>query len=391
MFLAIILSGFWLFYLGLVLLLSLFYLWIMSVYLKGWKSTPAWKIPETFQASQMLSIIIPARNEEKNITACLDALTKQNYPNTLFEIIVVDDHSTDRTAELIASRTEKNLRLIKLADFSKGKEINSFKKFAIETAIEQAEGSLIVTTDADCVVQENWLALIASFQENKDLHFVAAPVNFYNEKSLFERFQSLDFIGMMGITSAGIHNGFMHMCNGANLAYKKSTYEYVGGFEGINRLASGDDMLLMQKIAKAFPGKIGFLKNNSATTKTKAQPTFGDFITQRIRWASKSNAYPEIKVTLILAMVFFFSWTIIANIILAILFGMEFLLIALGQLLLKAVVDYRLLHSTARFFQREDLLRTFLPSLFYHLIYICLVGLLANIKTGYSWKGRQVK
>ena len=119
---------------------------------------------------------------------------------------------------------------------------------AIGTAIAHASGDLIVTTDADCIVPTNWLQLFVSFYEINGLQFIAAPVNFHLEKSLFERFQSLDFLGMMGVTGASIQLGWMNMCNGANLAYSKRAFERVEGFAGIDHLASGDDILLMQKI-----------------------------------------------------------------------------------------------------------------------------------------------
>ena len=113
------------------------------------------------------------------------------------------------------------------------------------------------------------------------------------ERNLLERFQSLDFCGMMGITGAGIHKKYLLMGNGANLAYEKAVFEEVGGFEGIDHLASGDDILLMQKIAKVYPEQLVFVKNLEAVINTTAQPTWRAFIQQRVRWASKSAQYPQ--------------------------------------------------------------------------------------------------
>lgn len=393
MFLATALSSFFNFYLVLAIGLSLFYCWLMWTYRKGWMETKEWQIPATFTPSLFISIVIPARDEAKNIGACIDSLLEQNYPKNLFEIIIVDDHSSDETVSIIESYGQNNIQLIELKNEINTDEraLNSFKKLALDLAIKKAKGSLIVSTDADCIVQPNWLSLISSFKESNNYKFVAAPVNFHQEENLLEKFQSLDFTGMMGITAAGINFRLMNMCNGANLAYEKKVFEEVDGFSGIDNLASGDDMLLMQKIAKFYPEQIGFLKNQSATNFTKAKPTLRSFLNQRIRWASKSNAYPEVKVTLLLALVFFFCWSIILSFLLLPFFGLEMFYVLLFQLLIKTFSDYRLLNSTTHFFDRRDLMKSFLPSLFLHLFYVAGVGLIANFVSSYEWKGRRVK
>lgn len=366
---------------------------IMQKYLQGWEKTQRWNIPNNFNPNTFVSVIIPARNEEENITACLNSIVDQSYPTDFYEIIVVDDHSSDNTAQLIRNHPGKNIHLISLAEklSPENSTDNSFKKMALEQAILHSKGSLILSTDADCIVQKDWIKLIASYFKYHDIQFLAAPVNFHKEESLFEKFQSLDFAGMMGITAAGIAGRFMHMCNGANLAYRKEAFGAVEGFKGIDHLASGDDMLLMQKIAQKYPGKIGFLKNKKATVYTKAKATLNSFLNQRVRWASKSKVYPEQKVTLILAMIFFFCWTIIANAFLASIIGLPFLYILLIQILVKGIFDHRLLNSTTRFFNRTDLLTTFASSFLMHIIYVAGIGLLANLKSTYQWKGRQVK
>ena len=138
----------------------------------------------------------------------------------------------------------------------------------METAIGLAKGNLIVTTDADCIVQPEWLQTIASYYEEFGPVFIAAPVVYTNPlhgdsffKKLLKIFQSLDFITLQGITGASVYKKFHNMCNGANLAYEKKVFNEVGGFEGIDQIASGDDMLLMHKIQKIYPGRIQYLKS----------------------------------------------------------------------------------------------------------------------------------
>ncbi len=363
------------------------YVFIILKYLRGWKELPSWEIPPDFQPKTAISIIVPARNEAENILPCLRSISNQNYPDHLFEVIVVDDHSTDMTFDLAQSFAQKfpHFKIVRLPDFSK-----KGKKQAIATGIELAKGELVATTDADCILPKDWLMLLASFYEKKQPRFIAAPVNFHQEKNLLERFQSLDFLGMMCITGAGIQLGWMNMCNGANLAYPKAIFQEVNGFENIDRLASGDDMFLMQKIAKRYPGSIAFLKNKEATVLTKAMPDWPSFISQRIRWASKSTSYSEWQVTLILAAVFFFCLFIVANLALALCWGWEAILLFAILFFIKTWVDYVFLGKMARYFGRPDLMKSYLSSQFLHIIYIVLVGILGNVVKKYQWKGRRV-
>jgi len=377
------------------LLLTIFYIFIQTKYTNGWKALPEWKIPSDYIPTTKISVLIPARNEAENIKTCIESIYNQNYPKSLFEIIILDDFSEDETPNIILDLMNNhgfdNIKLLQLADYVNEDKIQSFKKKAIEIGIGKAEGELIVTTDADCLVQENWLQLMANMYETKAAKFIAAPVNFYQEKNDFERFQSLDFIGMMGITGGGIYTKIMRMCNGANLAYPKSAFYEVNGFSGIDNNASGDDMMLLHKIAKLYPDDIFYLKNQTATVFTTAKSTIKGFINQRVRWSTKSSGYDEKQVTYILASVWLFCLSIPLHAIFALFFGWQLLVIAAIQFILKSIVDYRLLKTTSTYFKRNDLMRTFLKSSFYHLCYIIVVGFLGGILKEYEWKGRKVK
>jgi len=382
------------FFLPAIIILSIFYLLIQTVYTEGWKALPVWKVPNNFQSKTSISILIPARNEAENISACIQSILNQNYPKSLFEIIVLDDFSEDETPEIVENFNSNgfdNIRLVKMSDNISVDETQSFKKKAIEIGIKKANGELIVTTDADCIAQPNWLQLISSLYEMKRPKFIAAPVNFHREQNDFERFQSLDFIGMMGITGAGIYTKIMRMCNGANLAYPKTIFEEVNGFQGIDNHASGDDMMLMQKIAQIYPDDIVYLKNHTATIFTAAKPTIKSFINQRIRWSTKSKGYEEKQVTMILIGIWLFCLSVPFTFLSTLFFGKIMWVAGLGQLALKAFADYRLLHTTSTFFNRSDLMRTFWKSSFYHLIYIIGVGFLGGIVKKYEWKGRIVQ
>ncbi len=371
------------------IVLSLFYIYIIWRYIIEWDKIDLFKIPSNYAPSTFVSIIIPARNEAENIQKCLSSILQQTYPSELFEVIVIDDHSEDETVQIVKGIENQQLKLLRAADYTKGDELHSFKKKAVEIGVSNAKGQLIVTTDADCIVGQNWLKTITSFYETKKSKFIASPVNFFGEKNLFERFQSLDFLGMMGVTGGGIQGNLMNMCNGANLAYEKKVFEEVNGFDGINHLASGDDMLLMQKVAQRYPNGIGFLKNKDVVVYTQAQPTLKSFFNQRIRWASKTAAYKEWKVNFILVMVFLFCCNIILSLFLIPVFGFIMFLVFALQLLIKIIMDYFFLGKMTAFFNRKDLMSSFLPAQFLHIVYIVTIGFLSVFVKKYIWKGRK--
>jgi cellulose synthase/poly-beta-1,6-N-acetylglucosamine synthase-like glycosyltransferase len=372
--------------------LTLLYAYFFILYLKHWKSLPPFRnteggyVPHTF-----ISVLIPVRDEENTIIDCLNSILVGSYPQHLYEIIIIDDHSTDNTAQLVRNLNQTNVQIIELKNHVQVVENQPFKKKAIALAIERAKGDLIVTTDGDCIVQKDWLSLIATFYETQNKRFIAAPVCFHDEKSFFEKFQSLDYIGMMGITGAGVHGRFTHMCNGANLAYQKKLFYEVGGFKHIDHVASGDDVLLMQKVAKFDPDALGFLKNKEATVFTKAKPTIKEFVHQRLRWASKSSSYTEFFTIFQLTCVFLFCLNILINLGLSIFYSTPFLYVLIFQLAIKYGMDYLFLNRMTRFFDRQDLMKTFLKSQIFHVIYIVGVGFLSNIKKKYVWKGRKTK
>lgn len=356
-------------------------------YLIYWKKLEHVVIPNGYMPSTFLSVVIPARNEALYLPACIQSILENDYPNDLYEIIIVDDHSDDGTADSVISHKNSQVQVFKLEDFN----LEGKKKAAIDFGIRQSKGHWIVTTDADCVVPQLWLKSFAWTIESTDAVFIAAPVNFFEGRKILEKFQALDFMGMMIITGAGISGKFMNMCNGANLAYSKAVYQEVDGFTGIDHLASGDDMLLMQKIAAQYGSKIRFIKSPLATVLSYPQPDMLSLWNQRIRWASKSSAYPEKLVTAILAIVFLFCVFILSSLILSLFFGYPFFLLFLGLIIIKAFFDFLLLNKASRFFGKPHLLKDFLPAFIIHTLYILIIGTASNFKRSYLWKDRIVK
>ena len=380
------------------ILLLIPYSALILYYRKNWLSIHDF-IPKERKIENELpfvSIIIAARNEEMNIVQCIKSLIAQTYPENKFEIIITDDHSTDQTVSIIKSFQKENIYVIHLAGFIQNKIINSYKKKSIETALQFAKGEFIVTTDADCIAPQKWLETLVSFYKEKAPVFVAMPVVFYAPSSgdsflkrFFKNFQSLDFMTLQGITGAAVYKKFHSMCNGANLAYEKKVFYEVNGFDEINDIASGDDMLLMHKIQKVYPDRILFLKSPEVIVQTQPAATLKDFMNQRIRWASKADKYTDKKIIAVLLLVYVLNaWIFILGI--SSFFITKAFYIFLAAVAIKIIVELIFLHPVAKFFGRQKLLWWFVPAQLFHVLYTLIAGWLGKFGS-YKWKGRKVK
>lgn len=353
-------------------------------------------ISATSTAINGFSIIIPARNEAENIHACLQSIIR-NRPNCPYEILVIDDYSEDQTAIIVEQFfTEYPIgKLIRLSEYLEAENaINSYKKKAIEIAISESQYEWIVQTDADCIVPETWLNSIESKATNPHIHFIAAPVDFLPlkgglEKRLLYWFQSIDFLTMQGITVATHYFQIGQMCNGANLAYRKSSFYTIDGFKNIDGIASGDDMLLLHKFTAVFPEGIAFLKTKEAIVKTLAQPSFTSFLNQRIRWSSKADSYKDKRLTYMLAVVYLFNLSVLIIFILGI-YNINYLHLALYLLVGKIIVEYLLVIPASVFYKKENQLLVFPILQPLHILYIISAGFLGKFGK-YQWKNRTVK
>lgn len=370
-------------------LLTAVYVALMLLYRKGWKEQPFFEQPHGTEPITSISVIIPARNEALNIEACIHSILANDYPRYKFEVIVVDDHSEDNTAALVEAFGDRRVRLIRLADLLDGQRLNAYKKKALTTGIELSNGELIVTTDADCIVSSQWLSNIATIYQKENPVMVIGPVDFIKNGRLVEVFQSLDFMTMQGITGAVNRLKLGNMCNGANLAFSKAAFQQVGGYTGIDHLASGDDFLLMMKLQQAFPGRLSYLKSTTAIVSTAPQPDWVSFLNQRIRWASKSGKYNDHRITAVLLMVYLLNLSLL---VLAV-FGFwnpVYWKIALITLTAKTISELFFLQSVAQFFQKKRQLLIFPLLQPIHILYIVVAGFLGMIGV-YKWKGRSVK
>lgn len=360
---------------------------VLVLYMRnGWMRIPYFKSEEHFP-NEKVSIIIAARNEEQNIAKTLDGIMAQDYPKELLEVIVIDDHSTDKTGLIVQSYATRGVKLITL---NEGSKLNSYKKFAINKAIIASEGDIIITTDADCQMGPKWVRTIISYMVLNQKQMVSSPVSYHEEKSYFEKLQTLEFLYLIGLGASGIGNENPTTCNGANLAYRKSLFFEMGGFKGIDDLASGDDELLLHKVAENHAAWIGFCKSRDAVVYTDAKENLKSFLNQRRRWASKSTKYKDKKVVVLGVCIWIFNLVFLGSLLSVLVLDKDAQTLVLVSLIFKFLCELAFLYPVLAFMRRKELLVNLPLLTVIHPLYLVYIGIMGNIGK-YDWKGRTVK
>lgn len=331
------------------------YILLISRFIKGWDETQVFETDK--MPSQIpVTIITAFKNEEKNLAPLANALDKQTYQN--FEWILVDDNSTDKSAEIIKEMVGKGFFGVKLIE-NKGKG----KKEAIRTALQTAKNELIITLDADVIPNENWLLNIVAYQEKYPTDLLICPVKISDSNGFLEKFQQFEFASIIASGAGASKTGMPMLCNGANLSFKKSVW-----LKNENKLhfkeLSGDDIYLLQAVKKQN-GVIRFLKSKNATVQTPPSKSVKKFLHQRKRWAGKKAMYKDKELLVTALFVFLTSFALLGTAVLA-LFKDYYPSLLLLLFLAKLTVDTMMFWKIKDFFGLKNV---FLNSFIFSLVY----------------------
>jgi cellulose synthase/poly-beta-1,6-N-acetylglucosamine synthase-like glycosyltransferase len=357
-----------------VLLISLFYF--------GWISIPEPSV--TGENKLLVSVIIPVRNEQDNIGNLLNDLVQQEYPKDSFEVIVIDDHSTDHTFEVISVYTNQELkvRYIRLEDDVKG------KKQALFRGVNESKYSVILTTDADCRIGPRWIITMVDCFYNSKADFVAGPVILHGNNSFFYKFQQLEILSLIGSAAGAIKSGNPVMCSAANMGFRKSAYLEARNAR-YDRLTSGDDVFLLLSLHKTGKYNIVYLKNTDSFVSARAEASLSGFINQRRRWASKSRHYFT-PVAVFTAIIVFLINIYAVLCLFAGLISPAFLGISVFIFIGKTLIDFPFLYSLTGYFRKRKLLYYFPAIQFLYFFYISFTAISAFMYN-FEWKGRTFK
>jgi cellulose synthase/poly-beta-1,6-N-acetylglucosamine synthase-like glycosyltransferase len=338
--------------------------------------------PGTNEHEHSFSIIVPARDEEAGIAACIEGLLEQDYPPDLLEIIVVNDRSGDKTRE-IAERytTDQRLRVINIESVPDGV---SPKKHAVGVGVHAATNEIILTTDADCVHPPTWVRGINTHFA-PEIGVVVGHTAYAPPRNTFEGIQAIDYLSHRSLGAGFIGSGEALYSTASNLAYRKQAFDDVGGFGDEISMVSGDDDIFLQRIRRLTNWKITVSATPGTFVQTDPVDSWRTFLRQRARWSSKATHY-NADVLPFLAGTFIFLVTLCIAVP-AFMISPRKWKCVIPVVLLKGWLDQTILHEGSTILNQRSLMRYFavadILNPFYNVASI-LWGLLGR----FDWKGR---
>ncbi len=347
------------------------------------------KEPENLKTDYpSITVLIPIRNEILNLSRLIRCLENQTYPPEFFEVIFIDDNSEDSSYDYLKdySKTSKiNVRVYRLeADDNR----ISHKKAAISYGITRSTGDYILLTDGDVFFSRYWIRRFADVFQRTDSKFISGPV-VMEGGSFMDEIQSLEFSSLIGAGAAAIYYNNPVLCNGANLAFKKEVFIEVNGYEGYEKIISGDDEFLMYKISKFYPSKIFFLKSSKAIVHVQPESSINEFYHQRRRWSGKWRKHPNPLSKVLALYIFMVHLSFLLLFILCILKLVPVYTVIL-LLTIKLLLEFVYFKQMYLFFIKKLKILPFLLSSLAYPVYAVTFGILSNMG-GYKWKGRYYK
>jgi len=342
-----------------------------------------------YSSARVVSVIIPVRDEAPNIAALLSDLSQQDYPRSLYEVIVVDDGSVDSTVNEVLKYQEvwgESLKLLYAEEYTSQA---APKKKAIEYGISRAKGEIILTVDGDCRCGRSWISTMAGLLESSNSKMVCGPVGFIDNGTLFAKMQQIEFSAVMGTGGVTLASGYPTMANGANLGYERNAFYAVGGFGGFETIASGDDEFLLHKIHDKYPGKIVFACREEALMRTYPKESVRAMLEQRKRWAGKWKLHKNKRNQYLALLIFIVNFLFLVSGAYSLIAGKAELVFA-GLALVKFVTELLFLKQVSRLLNHSFNLTEFAITWALYPFYVITIGILSN-SNSFVWKGRKIK
>jgi len=331
------------FLLPLAIVLTLSYLSLMLYLWAGLLQKKKSSFPVLNSPLPAVSIVIPMRNEEMFIEATLNALSTQKYEGE-WEVIIVNDRSTDKSPDIVRAFCEKCGKFSIIDIPQNSPQIASPKKRALNTGFLAAKGEFLLLADADCVPPPNWLNSMAAHFANGASVVQGSKAN-NGGNSFLHAYQKLETLGFTLIEAAGYNRNKPLVASAASLGYSKKLFFECKGFEGLYNLASGDDDMLIHRMAKIKGTHFAYNWDTSAIMPTAPVNSWVALLQQRARWGSNGAKYENKAYSAFLFCIYaFFVWLFISPFLC--LLGMP-VLYFLIPFSIKAVSDFLFLFTGA--------------------------------------------
>ncbi|MFP4368074.1 MAG: glycosyltransferase [Candidatus Kapaibacterium sp.] len=328
-----------------------------------------------------VSVIIPARNEEEKIEDCIRSFDMVNYPKDKFEIIAVNDRSTDATGDIL-DRLQKERPHLKVVHKTKGSDHKNLqgKPGALKEGIDSSRGGYLLMTDADCVVHPEWINSVCdAFTADESTGLVAAYTLIRGNKSTFDKFQETEWIYMHTMAAAGFALGQPLGCFGNNLSIKREAYDKTGGYENVDFSLTEDLAMLRAVHGKGY--RVRYLCSPESTVTTYPVKNFAEYMSQHRRWAAGGLSLGWRAGLFVLT-----SIAIYTALILAFLKGSLFWIFAV--LFVRVAGDYAVINPALMELKKFSLRKWIIPSVFFYM-FIELILPFTMVNKKIKWKGQK--
>ena len=361
------------------------YFVLFYVYAHSWnKINPL----ENMNYTETVSVLISCRNEDQNILKIISCLKRQHFDKNKLELIFINDHSEDKTLELLEKEQQNcsYLQVVNLKNSIKG------KKNAIRQGVKIATGDVILCTDADCEMGRRWIQTMVNYFEISSCKFVSAPVVLDQDDNLFYMYQQLELLSLVSTSAAAIGLNKATLCNGANLAFRRKDYLEINqkDFEKFRT----DDWSLLHYFKDKFKNCILFVKDKEAIVFTGKQNSLVAYFSQKMRWISSSGYFTDSHIILISLLVYLVNLLLFYSfiqIIYSFIFMFDLFLISYYLLIIvtKVLIDFLFLNTILVFFNKKNLLKYLFPfAIINSIITVVIVPLSFIIPL--KWKGRKL-
>lgn len=359
------------------------YLFVIGIITFGWFSLSTSVTEQDITLVVNVSVVIAVRNESGNIQSLLKQLINQDYDNNFYEIIIVDDHSSDNTCHLVKQFIDENPDVkVNVVEAS-----GEGKKDALKEGVAMSSAQLIITTDGDCNVKQGWLKSIVNYYNTSSCKLIIGPVVYENEKTILQKLFSLDFVSLVASGAGSAGAGLPLMGNGANLAFVRDIYTDDSTISNFEKYASGDDVFLIHKVTRKYGANaVGFLRSKDAIVSTLPPENISDFFSQRSRWASKAVGYRMAWPVIVSLTVFLFN-TLLFIMLAGSLYFSWLLPIYFLIVITKFVIDTPLVFSFLSFAEKPHLKPLLFLMEFVYPVYIVITAI-ASFIFRFNWKGR---
>lgn len=362
-----------------------FYFVLFYAYIHSWIKI---NVLENMNYSKTVSVIIACRNEDQNILKVISCLKEQNFDKNKLELIFINDHSEDKTLELL-EKEQQNCSYIQVVNL---KDSITGKKNAIREGVKVATGDVVLCTDADCEMGGRWIQTIVNYFEDSSCKFISAPVVLNQDDHLFYMYQQLELLSLVSTSAAAIGLNKATLCNGANLAFRRNDYLEINqkDFEKFRT----DDLSLLHYFKDKFKNSIHFVKDIEAIVYTDSQDSIVSYFSQKMRWISSSRYFTDSYIILISFLVYLVNLLLFYSflqIIYSFVFMFDLFLITYYLLIIvtKVLIDFLFLNTSLGFFNKENLLKYLFPfAIINSIITVVIVPLSFVIPV--QWKGRKL-